>query len=262
MGVSPWKTKFQLYEEKVGLRESFQGNYATERGNRLEPQARAHYELLNDRDMPPLLVMHETYPFLRAALDGANLAAKLCLEIKCPGEEDHEKALSGEVPEKYYPQVQHQLLVSGFQKCHYFSFYEGKGALVEVAPDFPYLERLLKEELLFWQCVTSKTPPELSDKDYSKIKEKDLLTLLEQWKEAEMKAKAWQALADETREKILPQLTHKRCRGAGVRIFEVSRKGAIDYSKIPELKSIDLEVYRKLNSISVRFQIEGDEGDA
>src|SRR3990172_7017919 len=71
MGVSPWMTALQLWEIKTGkFKPSQESNWAMERGSRLEPKARAHYQLLTERDMTPALKEHPEYPFLRASLDG------------------------------------------------------------------------------------------------------------------------------------------------------------------------------------------------
>ena len=40
MGESPWKTPQQLWEEKMGLKESSYENAAIQRGKQLEAQAR------------------------------------------------------------------------------------------------------------------------------------------------------------------------------------------------------------------------------
>src|SRR5690606_5098444 len=120
-----------------------QTNWATQRGTDLEPKARALYELEHELDMYATLVEHDTYPFLRASLDGFNEQARTVLEIKCPGKEDHEKAVKGEVPEKYFPQLQHQLLVANAVEAHYWS-YDGNGstALVTVKPNKEYQAKL------------------------------------------------------------------------------------------------------------------------
>ena len=56
MGVSAWMTRFGLWELKTGRARPQQTNWAMERGNQLEPKARAHYELISDIDMAPSLV--------------------------------------------------------------------------------------------------------------------------------------------------------------------------------------------------------------
>lgn len=248
MGVSPWKTRFQLWEEKTGplLKESYnKGNWATDRGNRLEPKARAHYELLNNIDMPAVLVENDDYPFIRASLDGYNEAASRILEIKCPGKDDHELAKNGQVPEKYYPQLQHQLLVTGANEAHYYSFDGESGHLVIVKPDAAYIKKLFKELVAFWELVITKTPPELSDKDFKKVRDKELQQAIDEWQAVTLEVEEKQKLIAELREQIVAKLTHQNMVHKGVKIYKSYRKGNVDYSKIPVLKGLNLEEYRK-----------------
>lgn len=150
MGVSPYRKIKALYEEKVGIKEGFKGNWATERGNMLEPKARADYELRYDIEAPAALLVHAEHEWLRASLDGYNKDLGIVLEIKCPGAKDHAIAESGKVPDHYYPQLQHQLMVSGAAKAHYYSFKDEVGILVEVLPDHDYMKILFEKESQFW----------------------------------------------------------------------------------------------------------------
>ena len=95
MNKSPWKTPFQLWEEKLGLGEKFEGNFATEFGHRMEPKIRADFELRYGFEAPPVLAVHEEYKFLKASLDGYNDKLNVVLEIKAPGRVDHATAKSG-----------------------------------------------------------------------------------------------------------------------------------------------------------------------
>ena len=44
MGKSPWKTPHQLWEEKMGIKDSFFESQAMRRGKDLEPEARTAFE--------------------------------------------------------------------------------------------------------------------------------------------------------------------------------------------------------------------------
>lgn len=179
MGVSPWRTPYELWEEKTGRVQRDQTpNWAADRGNQLEPIARARYELECDIEMGPALCQHNELPMLRASMDGWNPAHARGLEIKCPGLGDHETAESGRVPEKYWPQLQHQFLVSGAAFIDYYSYYvpkdalgeSGRGRKVETRPDPDYIRQLLLAELTFWGHVTSGIPPALTDRDFKLIR--------------------------------------------------------------------------------------------
>ena len=84
----------------------------------------------------------------------------MALEVKCPGATDHAVALRGDVPAKYVPQLQHLLAVSGAQFCHYWSYRDGAGTLIEVAPEPGYIRRLVEHERDFWQHVLEDRYPQ------------------------------------------------------------------------------------------------------
>lgn len=181
MKVSPWKTPFQLWEEKTGQRvRNQETKFAQERGNELEPYARAHYELSENIEMGPALVQHEKYPFLRASMDGWNPQAKIGLEIKFVGLSDHELAQTGKLPEKYYPQVQHQLLVTGADRIDYYSYYVPKGLAnhqglatkIAVYPDMDFIAKYFKEALAFHSMIETMQAPPFLDGDFKPIRVK------------------------------------------------------------------------------------------
>lgn len=122
MGVSPWQTLEELYLEKIGLSEPQPKNWAMQRGLDLEPFARKAFEVFINDDVFPELRVHTEFPWMVASLDGINLDGSIVVEIKCPGKKDHDTALSGKIPEKYYAQLQHQMIVCDVQYMWYFSY--------------------------------------------------------------------------------------------------------------------------------------------
>ncbi len=178
MGVSPWQTRRELWSEKTGIyfgpKKPFKTNPAIEKGNKWEPAVRALYELDNDIDLPADILVHPQHDFIMASLDGFNKEHGVVLEIKVAGREVFESAQKGIVHEKYYPQVQHQLLMAGTKVNHFFvarvEKVEGTEkiigtALVEVLPDEKYQRELLFELVSFWDLVQKKIPPPLTRAD-------------------------------------------------------------------------------------------------
>jgi len=253
MGVSPWATRYQLWEEKTGIRIRDQSNWATKRGNDLEPKARANYELVTGLDMPVAFVSHKEFPFIRASLDGWNAEADVVLEIKCPGKDDHQKALDGIVPEKYVPQLQHQLLATGASRVDYYSFDgEQSFALIPVLPDPEYIEKLLAELSAFWALVQTRIPPELSDRDAAKIDDPNVVALAESWKAEKSRSELAASDLEEARANLIAAvgIDHPRVLVGQVSLTRVTRAGNVDYKKVPGLAGVDLEKYRGKSSTS------------
>lgn len=165
MGASPYSNITTLFAQKMGRAPETVSNWAMERGQRLEPKARAKYELLYDLEMPPMLFEHPTIPQLRASLDGCNVEKRIILEIKYVGKANHELAKQGTVPPHYEWQLDHQLMVTGFELVHYVSYFEekdGSGAdltLVEYKRSSDREAILLENELRFWECMQKDIQP-------------------------------------------------------------------------------------------------------
>lgn len=130
-----------------------------QRGREMEAEARAEYTRQTGIAMTPVCVQHERYPWLRASLDGWNADRKIPLEVKCPGRKDHLVALGGRIPDKYFPQIQHILMVTGAKELHYFSYDGQNGVIVIVEADADYQKRLFDAELAFWNSVESGIAP-------------------------------------------------------------------------------------------------------
>src|SRR5208337_1949303 len=108
MGVSPWKTKIKCYKEKIGEIENVVKSERMQRGLDLEPIARELFTIRTGIEMFPRVVVRD---WAMASLDGLSIMGHKILEIKCPGPKDHELALCGKIPEYYFPQLQHQMMV-------------------------------------------------------------------------------------------------------------------------------------------------------
>lgn len=160
MGASPWKNILELYEEKIATETKHTDNWAMARGRELEPVARDLYEIEYGLEMPPKLVKHKRYDYFLANLDGFNDENNFGIEIKCPGKKDRDLALLGQVPGKYFPQLQWQMLVAGSPTWHYVS-YAGtdKVTVVQVNADKKYQRELELRARLFWYYVRNRIRP-------------------------------------------------------------------------------------------------------
>ena len=159
LGESPFRTKLELWEEKVGIRDPQPINSSMRRGMMLEGPARRCYEEMTGIDVVDAIKVSEQYSWMFASLDGISLDQKTIVEIKCTSKKNHELAKNGQIPSYYMPQVQHQIYVCGLDSCHYFSYDGISGVLVIVPRDDKYISNLLEMEKEFYNCMITFTEP-------------------------------------------------------------------------------------------------------
>lgn len=182
LGLNPYKTNIELFEEKTGRRipEDISDKPYVRYGTMAEPLARKLFHL----DYPEYEIeYHENrilrskkYPFLQASLDGELIdqeGRKGILEIKTTNilqSMQYEK-WKDRIPDNYYIQVLHYLLVTGYEfvvlRAHLISVW-GKDKRTTVKHYFierseaeEDLKMLLQEEIRFWQYVESGRKPPL-----------------------------------------------------------------------------------------------------
>lgn len=246
MGESPYGTPLQLYEEKIGIRERYQhGGMAL--GHKREPIARRLFEEEMLCAVEPTVVVHPVHEWMMASLDGYDQASNLAVEIKNPNEQDHETARQGKVPQKYFAQLQHQMEIlfalNGVKSIHYFSHRHGDTVNLLVERDEKYIQKMLEKERDFFNCLTSRTPPESQSNDYLPIEgsmehvAKELAVLLPQISSLKSREK-------ELRQQLIELAQGQNYQGCGIRMTKSKRKGTVDYKSIPQLEGVDLEQYR------------------
>jgi putative phage-type endonuclease len=242
MSESHWKTKIQLYHEKKSEDVFNFCNSAMQRGTDLEPIARNLFIIQTGIFVEPKVVIKD---WAMASLDGISECGKYIVEIKCPGSKDHAIALQGKVPDHYYAQLQHQMWVCDVEKMHYFSFDGTDGLAVVVLRNDEYIEKMIAEEFKFYQCIINDIEPESSENDYIERDDSLWKQFSSQWISINCQIKELQKQEEEIRNQLIFLSGKSNCKGNGISLCQVQRKGNVDYSKIPELKGIDLEKYRK-----------------
>lgn len=250
MGASHWKTRIQLYNEKKSNNAPMPPNERMQRGIDLEPIARDLFILKTGVVVKPAVAVLD---WAMASLDGMSDNRKCILEIKCPGEKDHAIALQGKVPDHYYPQLQHQMYVMGVDEAYYFSFDGTDGDPITVKRDDEYIEKMIIEEKKFYDCLLNNTPPEPSDGDYIERNDDIWEKCASQWIAVNQSLKQIEKEEEELRKQLIFLSGESNTRGAGINLCQIQRKGNVDYSKIPELKNVNLDNYRKSSTSSWRI---------
>jgi len=244
MEVSPWKTPFQLWLEKTGQSTGSQNQYMM-RGHALEETARAAFERTTNCIVFPRVVQNMEHEWMIASLDGIDMEGKLLVEIKCAGEADHALAKQGKIPEKYYPQLQHQLAVTGLSKGYYYSFDGTEGVIVEVEHNPEYINKLIESEKKFMECVQTLSAPSLTTKDYNVRDDLAWNERAQKWLQKKQELENIENEEKILRNELIELASNQNSQGGGVRLTLSTRKGTVDYRKVPCLQEMDLEIYRK-----------------
>lgn len=240
MQVNPWKNLHQLYEEKIYGSIRYV-NSRMKRGLELEPIARELFISKTGISVTPKIAVKG---WQMASLDGINEDHSVLVEIKCPSDAHHDIAVAGRVPDLYYPQVQHQMHVCNLKKCFYFSFDGFDGVIVEVKKNETYVKQMIEKEWDFYQKIKNKNMP---DKYQNLDFNKDWQDLSAHYIEISDKIKELQFQQEQIKRKIVFLSGEKDSIGAGICLAKFSKKGHVQYHKIPELKGVDVEKYRSSN---------------
>lgn len=184
LGVNPWKTNQQLFDEKIGVTESedISDKPCVVYGKQAEEFIREVFKL----DYPQysvgysefeMIANQKEYPWLFATLDGyiveKNTNRFGVLEIKTteilnPSQWDKWDDM---IPDYYYCQILHQLLATGYDFAILRADirYHKNGELRHTIRDYFFspgigdtrkdMEFLLKEEIKFWENVQQRKRP-------------------------------------------------------------------------------------------------------
>lgn len=260
MDVDPWISRYQRWQQKIGLLPPQEETEAMRRGKELEPVAREEFYNQTGIQTWPVVIKNIKYPYLLASMDGVQLSmlgyVQYAVEIKVPGKKTHEMAMNDIIPEHYQWQLLHQMIVCDLQTIFYFSWNETSSKILEFSRDPDMEKRYLEQAEEFWKSVQDPVgkPIEPGDSDYLDM---------EGDKEWEHKSYCWmhakqrkeEAIKDEEEcRKILIELSKNQCaQGNGVRLTKYVSRGRIDYGAIEELRGVNLEQYRKPNTVAWRI---------
>jgi putative phage-type endonuclease len=255
MGDSPWLTPRELFNIKKGRSQGVVSNWAIERGNILEPVAKARFEILNGLEFEPKVFESKTHPFIRASLDGHNTKTNTALEIKVAGLEVYEGAKEGKVPQKYIWQLEQQAYASGVNLVYFYVYFSDKqyrfidDAVVPYRPNPELREKLIENVTKFWRDYVQKDiAPDLVDRDVEVLDDQEAVFLVRDLKKAlearENFSKRLETVSetlngindrvDEIKEELLKLMNTNRAECLGVRLTKRKKKSG--YSLIAKVR--------------------------
>ena len=146
-------------------------------------------------------------------------------------------------------------MVSGAAKAHLWVFAGGDGLMLEAVPQPERWEALRGAWEAFMRCVSSDTPPPLTERDKRAREDEVWRTAAQAYIEAKRTADEAGARLEEAKAALVGLASHPSESGCGATVTRFWKRGAVDYKKVPELKGVDLELYRGTTREEVRVAV-------
>ena len=163
LGMSPYKSKYTLWCEKVGLIDGrIEDNEAMRLGRDLEEYVAKRFTEATGKKVKKsgFYFQHDDHEFMLANCDRLIVGEKAGLECKTANALTRTKYDKGDIPIQYYIQCLHYLAVTGFDKWYIAVLVMGKGFYwYEVERDETEIKNLIENEKSFWYMVENKLDP-------------------------------------------------------------------------------------------------------
>lgn len=250
LGLSPFSNIEKLAQEiKFGIKPYY--SKAMQDGNNFEDYVRdMANEYFEDVFMPTVGVRNG---FL-ASLDGINLEEDTIIEIKV-SEKTFDEVKSGKVPDYYYSQIQHQMMVfSSVEKAYLVAYSKSRDEIAvsdTIKKDDDYHNIICNEWAKFKEYLATYEMPQVDNLEDNRANSLalELFEINEQKKQLELKEK-------ELKEKILEFVTTDKTTIGNLTISKSKRK-TVEYAKLlNELNVNDetIEKYTKYSDDSYSFR--------
>ena len=248
LGISPFKTPYNVWEEKV-LGKTAYVNQSMQDGMDFEEEALEAFEKLTGIAMMPTVIVNENRPWQMASLDGISFDRKFFLEIKIHKNiEYHLDAKKGKIKEYYQAQVQHDYATKeDFEMGFYFSYQPKtkEGFIVEVEKENRLINTINDEETKFFEFIKNKTPPPSTEKDYVIRKSIEWGEKSKRWIDLDLSIKEMTKEKESLKDELVILSEDQSSKGCGIRVTKSMHKGLVDYDSIPQLIGVNLDAYRK-----------------
>lgn len=139
----------KLWRQMTGREERFQGNVMTEWGNDHEMDAVHQYEIVTGKLVTACgddqeSIVHPDLLWLSCTPDG--YADEAVIEVKCP----YKMELYPDVPAHYMAQIQGQMMITGYDTCHFSCWTPDDFACWEVRSSDEYQQTMIDKLAEFY----------------------------------------------------------------------------------------------------------------
>lgn len=254
LGINKYKSADDVLREMVrawhGAETEFKGNQATEWGTFNEDGAIAEYQMETGNTVQECgFFVHPEHPWLGASPDGL-VGDDGVVEIKAPySKRNGGEFLSVYDQMHYMAQIQFEMFCTGRAWVDFYQWSPHGTSLerVDFDPDFVAhaMPKLSEFHARFVQEI--ENPAHLQPKR-QEIENSEGQRLVNEYEALTDTI----AQATKRKKEILGDLVklagESDAEICGKKLTKVERKGSVDYAKVPELKGVDLEQYRKAGS--------------
>lgn len=164
IGASPWSSAITVYADKVGLSKPKEETEAMRLGTDLEPYVAQRFMEDTGKKVRNDFFMYadDEYDFITANVDRRVIGENAGLECKTmKWVPDDCNLEAGEVPDHYYSQCQHYMMVMGFDRMYLDIYvFQEKNYIFTIDRNDTFIEQMREEEISFWKNhVLKKEPP-------------------------------------------------------------------------------------------------------
>jgi putative phage-type endonuclease len=175
VGLNPWRTPLDVWQDKTFPSSDQADNEAMEFGRALEPVVAAAFARRTGKILRRVgLVRSREWPWMLASCDRRVLGERAVVECKTTGlwsasDWDHD-----EIPDHAVIQVMHQLAVTGDDKAYVPCLIGGQRLEIrEIRRDEDAIRALVEQERVFWEDnVLKGQEPEAGASDLATLKER------------------------------------------------------------------------------------------
>lgn len=168
LGLSPWRTAYDVYLEKKGEGTQFEESEAMSWGNILEEPVAREFSKRTGKKVHKVnaLLRRKEMPWMGAHLDRRVVGENAILEVKTSGRRDGwGESGTDDLPDQYLCQVLHYLAVTGAEVAYVAALLCGQELRIYTVPRRDDLiEAIEAKEMEFWSChVLPDEPPDVSN---------------------------------------------------------------------------------------------------
>jgi len=252
LGLNPWQSANDVMRAMVreyhNEESEFQGNIATEYGTKFEPFAIGDFEMETGFNVIETgFHTHKDFEWLGASPDGL-INDEAIIEVKCPYSKRDSNIFNSYIEQPhYYAQMQIEMACTNTKQCYFFQW-SNIGFKLEIVH---YSQAWFDENLPKLKAFYDKFLKECKAPDVHLsplIQDKTAVELSTRYTELKQQIESLTSQLDDVKKQLIDIADGKKSNVSGLLVYQVERKGNVNYKKIPELKGVDLEQYRGLST--------------